>query len=149
MYQIELSLEPHHLVVPSGVSKMIFELWYIWRKPCTYLPPTLTLSQTVRNKIPQDPRQLGVPSGACKPIAKPMVRSTQKRATILHRCQHCLQTDRNEISHDPCHLGVPSGASKMISKPRVRSTQAAHLSCVKISTISKRSKRSFHLSLVT
>ena len=72
-----------------------------------------------------------------------------KRATILHRRQHCLQIDRNEISHDPRHLGVPSGASKTISNPMVRSAQTAHLSCVKTSTISNGTETRFHLSLVT
>jgi hypothetical protein len=37
----------------------------------------------------------------------------------------------------------------MISKPVVRSAQTIHLSCVKISTISKRTQSSIHLSLVT
>jgi hypothetical protein len=41
----DLSLEPCHLGVPSGASKTIFWIWwYVWRKPCTYLAPTLTLS---------------------------------------------------------------------------------------------------------
>jgi hypothetical protein len=57
--------------------------------------------------------------------------------------------DQNEILDDPHHLGVPSGASKTISKPMVRSTQTLHLSCVKISTISKWAKTSFQLGLVT
>jgi hypothetical protein len=57
--------------------------------------------------------------------------------------------DWNEIPHDPCHLGVPSGASKMISEPVVRSAQTVHLSCVRISTISKRTESCFHLSLIT
>ena len=56
---------------------------------------------------------------------------------------------RKEVTHDPHHLGVPSGASKMISKPMVCLTQTMHRSCVKISTISKRTETSFHLSLVT
>jgi hypothetical protein len=51
--------------------------------------------------------------------------------------------------HDPRHLGVASGASKTISKPMVRSAQTVHLSFVNISTISKQTKTSFHLSLVT
>jgi hypothetical protein len=45
--------------------------------------------------------------------------------------------ERKEIPHDPRHLGVPSGASKTIFEPMVRSTQTVHLSCIKISTISK------------
>jgi hypothetical protein len=44
---------------------------------------------------------------------------------------------RSELPHDPCHLGVPSSVSKMISKPMVLLTQTVHLSCIKISTISK------------
>jgi hypothetical protein len=35
------------------------------------------------------------------------------------------------------------------SEPMVRSVKPVHLSSVKISTISKRSKTSFHLSLIT
>ena len=53
-----------------------------------------------------------------------------------------LQTERSETPHDPRHLGVPSGASKMIYEPMVRWTQTVDLSCVKISTISKRSELS-------
>jgi hypothetical protein len=56
--------------------------------------------------------------------------------------------DRNEIPHDPRHLGFPSGASKTISEPMVCSVQTVQLSCVKVNTISKWTKTSFHLSLV-
>jgi hypothetical protein len=38
----EFPLEPCHLVVPSGASKMISEPMVLWRKSCTYLAPTLT-----------------------------------------------------------------------------------------------------------
>ena len=55
----------------------------------------------------------------------------------------------NKTPHDPRHLEVPSGVSKMNSGPMVRSAQTMHLSCVKISTISKHTETSFHLSLVT
>jgi hypothetical protein len=36
--------DPRHLGVPSGASETIPTLWYIRRKPCTYLARTLTLS---------------------------------------------------------------------------------------------------------
>jgi hypothetical protein len=39
-----LRQEPSHLGVPSGTSKMISELEVVWRKPCTYLTSTVTLS---------------------------------------------------------------------------------------------------------
>jgi hypothetical protein len=57
--------------------------------------------------------------------------------------------DFNEIQHNPRHQGIPSGASKTIWVPMVRSVETMHLSCIKISTISKHTKMSFHLSLVT
>jgi 3-oxoacyl-(acyl-carrier-protein) synthase len=60
----------------------------------------------------------------------------------------CLRMHGNEISHEQCHIGDSSGASKTISKPMLRSAQTVHLSCVKISTISKH-KTSIHLNLVT
>jgi len=41
------------------------------------------------------------------------------------------------------------GASKMISNPMVRLTQTAQLSCVKISTISKRTETIFNLTQIT
>jgi hypothetical protein len=56
---------------------------------------------------------------------------------------------QNEIPHDPRHLGVPLGASQTILEAMVGSAQTVHLSGVKISTISKLTKMSFHLSLVT
>jgi hypothetical protein len=68
-------------------------------------------------------------------------------APILHRHLHSLKMDQNKIPHDPRHIGVASGASKTISKPMVISAQTVHLSCVKISTIPKQTKMSFHLSL--
>jgi hypothetical protein len=71
------------------------------------------------------------------------------RAPILHRHQHYLQTDKSEIPYDPHHLGVPSVASEMIFEPIVHSVQTVHLSCVKISTISKWSEPTFDFSLIT
>ena len=57
--------------------------------------------------------------------------------------------ERSESPNDPRHQGVPSSASKTISEPMVCSTQTMLLSCVKISTMSERTKTSFHLSIVT
>jgi hypothetical protein len=41
------------------------------------------------------------------------------------------------------------GVCKMISEPMICSVQTMHLSCVKISTISKGTRMCFHLSLIT
>jgi hypothetical protein len=70
-------------------------------------------------------------------------------APILHRHEHSPQMNRIDIPHDTRHLGVSSGVRKMISKPMVCLVQTVHLSCVKISTILKRTKMSFCLSLIT
>ena len=101
-----------------------------------------------QNELPLEPRNLGVPSGASKRISEPMVRLAPT-VHLSYMDSNCLQTDRNEIPHDPRHLGVPSGASKIISDPTVRLAQTMHLSCVKISTTSERTERSFRLSLIT
>jgi hypothetical protein len=100
------------------------------------------------NKLPHEPRHLGVPPGASKIISEPMVHLVQP---VHLSCldTNCLQTERNEFPHDPCHLGVPSGVSKMIFEPMIRSAETVHLSCVKITTISKRTQKSFQLSLIT
>ena len=50
--------------------------------------------------------------------------------------------DQNKFPHDPRRLGLPSGVSKMISEPMARSAQTVHQSCIKISSISKRSELS-------
>jgi hypothetical protein len=118
-----------------------------WRKPCTYLASRLALS-------PNRPKQ--VSTWASSP--RNNIGCVQKdfwatfganRAPILHWHEHCLQMDWNKIQHDQCHRGVPPGVSKMISEPMVCFAQTMHLSCVKISTISKQTETSIHLSLVT
>jgi hypothetical protein len=148
MNWIELPHEPCHLGVPSRASKTILSPLYVWRKLCTYLALALTLSQNRPKRDSTCPCHLGLPSGAYKMISKPMVRSTQ----IVHlSCTdwHCLQMEWNEHPLEPRHLGVPSGASKIISDPMVCLAQTMHLSCIKVSTISKWTESSFHLSLIT
>ena len=77
MDQNELPVDPCHLVLPSGASKMISE-------PMVRLKQTVHLScidtNTVsmdQNEIPHDARHLGVPWGASKTISDPMVCSVQ------------------------------------------------------------------------
>ena len=96
-------LEPHHVGVPSLCPKWFLSLWYVWRKPCTYLVSRLAL---------------------------------------------CPNGPKRDILLEPGHLGVPTGASKMISEPMVRLAQTMHLSCLKISTISKWIETGFHLSII-
>ena len=149
MDQIKLPLEPHHLGVPSGASKMIYE-------PMVRLAQTVHLSWTDTSTISKRTETIFHKSNVTYEFYR--VRQTDvraygtfdaKHATILHRRQRRFQTDQNEISHDPRHLGVPSSASTTVSNPMVCSGQTAHLSCVKISTISTRTEMGFQLSLVT
>ena len=124
-------------------------LWYIRRKPCTYLASRLGLSQNGRNELPLKHRHLVAPSGASKTICKPMVHIAQTMHLSCTDTNTVSKRKRSEIPHHPRHLRVPSGASKMISEPIICSTQTVHLSCVKINTFSKWTEASFHLSLVT
>jgi hypothetical protein len=146
---IDLPLEPCHLGVSSGASKMVSE-------PVVRSAQTMHLSCIKISPISNEESQAS--TWASSP--RSTIRCVQNdlwaygmfganRAPILHRHQHYLQMDQNEIPLEPRHLGVPSGASKMISEAVVCSTQTVHLSCVKISTISKWTKSSIHLCLVT
>ena len=115
--------------------KRFLRRWFVWRKMCTYLAPTLTLSPNGKkcgSTWPMSPRSS---IGCIQTIFEPMARSMQ---TVLLSCVKISTISKwSEIRHDQCHLGVPSGASKMIFEPMSRSTQTVQLSCVKISTISK------------
>jgi hypothetical protein len=71
------------------------------------------------------------------------------RAPIMHRDQHYLQTNQIELPFHPHHLGDPLGAPKTISMPMVHLVQTVHLSCVKINTISRWTKKSIHFTHVT
>jgi hypothetical protein len=73
----------------------------------------------------------------------------RKPCTYIAPTQTLSPNGPKQDSTQPTRLGLPSGAFKMISEPMVRLAQTAHLSCVKISTISKETQTSFHLSLVT
>jgi hypothetical protein len=73
----ELPLDPRHLGVQSGASKMIYE-------PMVHLAqikyPSCVEINTIfkwTKRVPLDPRQAGVPSVAPKMISEAMVRSEQ------------------------------------------------------------------------
>jgi hypothetical protein len=141
--------DPCHLGVPLDVSKMI-------SKPMVHSAQTMHLSCVKIRSISKWTEMsfhlslitLEYHRVHPKPFW-PYCTFGANRAPILHRHKHCLQIDQNKIRHDPCRLGVPSGASKTINEPMVRSVQTVHLSWVKISSISKQTETSFHLSLVT
>ena len=81
-----------------------------------------------RNKIPNDPRHLGVPSSVSKMISEPMVRSTQTMHLSCVKISIMSKNDRNELPLEPRHLVVPSSASTTISDLMVHLGQSMHLS---------------------
>jgi hypothetical protein len=122
---------------------------YVRRKPCTYLASRLALSPNRPERASTWAMSPRSTIGCIQNDFCACGTFDANRAPILHWHYHWLQMDWNEIPHDQCHIRDPSGASKTISDPMLRSTQTVHLSCVKISTISKQTKTSIHLSLVT
>jgi hypothetical protein len=129
--------------------KQFLSLWYVRRKPCTCPTSRLALSSN-------GPKRAFTWASSPRSIIACIQNAfwaygmfCANRAPILLQDYHCLQTDRNEIPRDPRHLRVSSGVCKTISESMVCSVQTVHLSCVKITTIFKRSKTSFHLSLIT
>jgi hypothetical protein len=129
--------------------KLFLSLWYVWRKPCSYLQLTLTPS-------PSGPKQDSIR----RTSPRSSIRCVQNgfraygtiganRTPILYQHQLYFQTDRNKIPHDPRHLAVPSGVAKSNFEPTIRSTLTVHLSYVNISTLSKQTKMSFPLTLIT
>ena len=91
MDQNEIPYDPHHLGVPSGASKMIYEPTL--RSTQTVLPDCVkisTISEKDRNELPLEPRHLVVPFGVSKMISEWMVRLAQ---TVHLSC-----TDTNTVS---------------------------------------------------
>jgi hypothetical protein len=109
--------------------KRFLSLWYVRCKPCTYLVSRLALSPNGPNRA--------------------STLATSPRSTI-----GCVQNDfwangTFGANRDPRHLGVLSSVSNTIFETVVSSAQTVHLSYVSISTFSKRTESTFHLSLVT
>jgi hypothetical protein len=141
--------DPHHLGVPSVVWKTISETRYVQRKPCTYLAPSLPLSPKGLNQASTWASSPRTTTDCVQNDFWANGMFGANRAPILYRHNHYLQTDWNKIPPDPRHIVVLSGVSIMIFEPLVRSMQTVHLFCIKITTISKWTEPSFHLSLVT
>jgi hypothetical protein len=101
-----------------------------------------------QNELSFHPRHRGGPLGAAKKFPCPWY-IRRKPCSYLAPRFTPFRADQTELPLDPRHLGLPLGAPKMISEPIACLTQMGYLSCVEISTISKETKTSFHLSHVT
>jgi UDP-N-acetylglucosamine:LPS N-acetylglucosamine transferase len=108
-----------------------------------------TISKQTENELSLEPQNLGVLLGASKMTSELMVRLAQTISDLMVHLAQTIHLSFNEIPDDPHHLGVPSAASKIVSEAMVRLAQTLHVSCVKISTISKQTQMSFHLGLAT
>jgi hypothetical protein len=142
-----LSLVPkeYHPVHP----KQFLSLWYVWRKPSTYHAPKLKVSLKGPKGYSTWPTSPRSSIGCVQNDFWGYGTFGANCGSILHQDLHYLQIDRNKILHYPRPLGVPSGASRTISELTIHSAQTVQLSWIKISTVSKRTKTSFHLSLIT
>jgi hypothetical protein len=145
----ELPLEPHHLGVPSCVSKTI-------SVHVVHSAQTMHLScvkiSTISNELNEASTWALSPRSTIRCVQNDFWADgmfSTNRAPIFNRHQNYLQMDQSKIPHDPRHFGVPSGASKMISEAVVRSAQIVHLPCVKISAIFEWSESSILLRFIT
>ena len=139
----ESPLDPRHLGVPSGVSKMISEPM-VCSAPTMHLSCTDTGSQ--RTKMRFHMTHVTYEYHRVRPKRFPSLWYV-RRQPCTYLAPTLVPTDRNEIPLDPRHLGVPSGASKMISEPMVCSAQTVPLSCT--DTGSQRTETRLHTTHVT
>jgi hypothetical protein len=97
--------------------KWFLSLRYVWRKPCTYLVPILTLSV---NGLKWDSTWPTWPRSFHQLRAKrhPSLWFVQRKSCIYLASGLAISPNGPEPPLEPRHLGVPSGGSKMISKDR-------------------------------
>ena len=90
-HRIEIPLDPRHLGVPSGASRMISEPMVRSTQTVhlTYVKVS-TISKWTANELPLEHHHQGVPSAASKTISKPMV--------CLAQTMHLSCTNTNTVS---------------------------------------------------
>jgi hypothetical protein len=135
--EAEIPHVPHYLGVPSGASKTISEPYGTFG---ANRAPSCVKISTISKQTGWASTWASSTRGTIRCVQnnfRAYGTFGANRAPMLHRHQHCLQAYRSEILQDPHHLEVSSGASKKIFKAMVCLAQTMHLSCIKISTISK------------
>jgi hypothetical protein len=142
----KLWLEPRHLGVPSGASKMILKPMVRLVQTVHYLPPTLTPSQNGPKQDSRCPKSTRSSIRCVKNVFWAYDIFGATRAPILRQYMHYLQMDRKKLALEHCHLGVPSGASKIISEPILRLVQTVYLCCTDTKTVSKQIETRFHMT---
>jgi hypothetical protein len=129
--------------------KPFLSLWYVWRKPCTYHAPELTLS-------PKGPKGDSTwptsPRSSIRCIHNDFLRLWYVWCKLLIYVAPRLILSINGPKRDSTWPTSPRRsirASQMISELTVHSVQTVHLSWIKISPVSNRTETRFQLSLVT
>jgi hypothetical protein len=102
--------------------------------------------QTDWNELSPEPHHLGGPSGVSKMISKPLY-VWHKPCIYPASTQTMSPNGLNEISHDPHWSSIRCIQNDFSACDTFGANM--HLSCVEISTTSKRTEMSFHMSLVT
>jgi hypothetical protein len=140
-FHLSLVTFEYHQVHP----KQFLTLWYVWCKPCTYLISRLALS-------PNGPKWASIWATSPSTIgclqndfwANGMVQTVYLTPTLTPSPNGPMRDSIVPMSHRSS-----IGCVQMISKSNCTLAQTMHLSCLKISTISKQTETSLHLSLVT
>jgi hypothetical protein len=112
-------LEPRHLGVSSGASKMISEPIVCSAQTVhLYCNDTNAVSKRTETifHMTQSPRSS---LGCIQHDFRANGTLDTNHATFSRQDYHYLQTDSNKLTLEPRHLGVSSGVSKMISEPIV------------------------------
>jgi hypothetical protein len=146
MNWVKHPLEPRHLGVLSGASKMI-------SKPMVCLAQTMHLSSNDTNTISKWTKtrfhMTHVTLEFHRVRPKWLLRLWYVRHKLCTYLASRLALSLNDLNWASTWASSPSGAPKTIVEPVVHSVQTVQLTCVKISTIPKQTESSIHLSLVT
>ena len=136
-----------HLAVHRVCPNWFLSIWYVPCKPCAYLASRLELSL---NRLNQAFTWASSPRSTTRCLQNGFLWSI--------RCQPCTyvapkltlspnRPKQDSIWHTSSRSSI--GCIQIEFKAYGTSMQTVHLSCIKISTISKHIEPTFHLSLFT
>ena len=144
-FHLSLVTKWYHRVRP----KRFLSLWYVWRKPCIYLAPTLTLSPSRPKQDSTWPLSPRSSIGCVKNVfqAYGMFSATMHLGCVKIR----TTSKRTKMSF---HLSLVTKEyhrvhPKWFSEPMVHLAQAMHLSCTNTNSVSKRTRMTFHKTHIT
>jgi hypothetical protein len=128
--------------------KQFLSLWYVWRKPCTYLASRLALSPNGPKWVSTSATSPRSTIGCIKIISKPMV-LWRKSCTYLAPTLTLPPNGPKWYSTWPTSLRNSIGCVQNDFQAYGRLAQTVHLSCTYTNTVSKWTKMRFHTTHVT